>query len=394
MVKAYLRYEHRLCFGVVASTSARSAKIVEGSQERGETAVAPGLEGINLWHLRKGVLLKRLVSSSQADNGGASSEGVVTSLCRIDGKNQVAAGHSNGTLNVWDLSGGTCEASFSGHKTAVSCLSYSAERNVLASGGRDSDVVLWDLVGETGLFRLKGHRNEVTAIVFLEDHDALVSASKDACIRVWSLESQHCTQVVTMHRGEVWSMDLSPDGRCLVTGSVDEQLLCFKVKTTEELDHEEGESKSQVLEHSGTIIRRSQSKIQHVQFEKTESRNHRYFGVLGVGKVFELYRMLTPKEAAKKAKRKLKRKREKMAQQQQQSGGNGDAPAIEGGAEHTLADQLNLETTISLKHKIKSFFFTCSRSGKPRIVLALATNSIEVHEINPKEEEEDQQGAG
>ena len=52
-MKAYLRYEHSLCFGIVASTSSRTAKIVEGFPEKGDTAIAPALEGINLWQLRK-----------------------------------------------------------------------------------------------------------------------------------------------------------------------------------------------------------------------------------------------------------------------------------------------------------------------------------------------------
>ncbi|QDZ24949.1 WD40 repeat domain-containing protein [Chloropicon primus] len=422
MVKAYLRYEHSLCFGIVASTSSRTAKIVEGFPEKGDTAIAPALEGINLWQLRKGVLLKRMVPSgsgafSQAAEetavgsavgaGPTSSEGAVTALCRIPGRGQVAAGHSTGSLKLWNLSTGFCEASFSGHKTAVSCLAYSPEKATLASGGRDSDIVLWDLVSESGLFRLKGHRNEVTALVFLPEHDSLVSSSKDACIRVWSLGSQHCTQVVTMHRGEVWSMDLSHDRRCLVTGSLDDQLLCFRVKTVEELE-EEGEesnasiigSSSDVLTPSGTLVRRSQSRVQQLLFDSSSgSRGSKYFGVLGVGKVFELYRTLTAKESAKKAKRKLKRKREKEKQLASQSpggmesggatgsAGKDDGPSV--AAEPTLADDFQLETTISLKHKIKSFFFTSSRSGKLRIVLALANNSLEVYELNQKSEPED-----
>ena len=154
MVKAYLRYEHRLCFGVVASTSS-GAKIVEGSgsvlsggnwsQEK--TVLTPALEAVNLWHLRKGVLIKRLVptdsssSSATASLGGAGGGGekpigIVTSLCRIQNSHDVAVGYSSGTVKVWNLRGGECEKSFAGHKTAVSSLQYSKEKKVLASGGR------------------------------------------------------------------------------------------------------------------------------------------------------------------------------------------------------------------------------------------------------------------
>ena len=260
--------------------------------------------------------------------------------------------------------------------------------------------MLWDLVAETGLFRLKGHKNEVTSLVFVPEHDSLISCSKDACIRVWNLQLQHCTQVVTLHRGEIWSMDLSLDGKCLVTGSLDEQLLCFRVKSRDEMEAEEEESKrSELLAQSGTLVRRNRSRIQQVQFDRmtpptnmvpspspNASPKSRYFDVLRTGKVFELYRVRTAKETIKKAKRRLKRKREK------QGSGSGGEPEgnnsnMESEApEPTQADEFELETTISLKHKIKSFYFTYSRSGKLRVVLALASNSVEVYEVNHNSE--------
>merc|ERR1711977_625992 len=82
MVKAYLRYEHRLCFGVIACTSS-GAKIVEGSgsvlsggnwsQEK--TVLTPALEAVNLWHLRKGVLIKRLVPTDSSSTSATASLG-------------------------------------------------------------------------------------------------------------------------------------------------------------------------------------------------------------------------------------------------------------------------------------------------------------------------------
>ncbi len=184
MVKAYLRYEHRICFGVVASTSS-SARAIEacsgaavGSASASPSSsekllVTPALEAINVWHLRKGALVKRLVSSSDsaaaAGDDATPPEAQVTSLCRIENSDRIAAGYSNGQVKVWCVSRGTCEATFNGHRTAVSALRYSGHKagSILASGGRDSDVVLWDLVADTGLFRLKvrkpGTRNPISS---------------------------------------------------------------------------------------------------------------------------------------------------------------------------------------------------------------------------------------
>jgi U3 small nucleolar RNA-associated protein 12 len=409
MVKAYLRYEHSVCFGVVASTSNSTARIIEGSDD-GETCLAPALEAVHLWHLRKGTLAKRVVEENTQSIGAGESQqyGAVTSLCRVGFRlERLAVGHANGAIRMWDLTRGNCETSLNGHRTAVSCLAYCKEKSLLASGGRDSDLIVWDVVADSGICRLKGHKNEVTSLAFLPEQDSLLSCGKDACIRVWNLTSQHCTQVVTMHRGEIWSMDLSMDGRCLVTGSLDEQLLCFRVKTAEEMESETDEQKKlELLEHSGTLVRRMQSRIQQLQFDRkgvsqgrtslgqspekdhqsAQQQKSKYFGVLGAGKVFELYKIRTAKETLKKTKRKLKRKREKQQQQQNELelvGAEGGEGGEQQSVEPTLADEFNLETTISVKHKIKSFYLTYSRTGKLRIVLALASNSVEVYEINP-----------
>ena len=48
MVKAYLRYEHVQTFGVVASGQ---ASLVSSGED--DTIVAPALEALHLWHVRK-----------------------------------------------------------------------------------------------------------------------------------------------------------------------------------------------------------------------------------------------------------------------------------------------------------------------------------------------------
>ena len=55
---------------------------------------------------------------------------------------------------------GECEVTFSGHKTAVTCLCFDKEGHRLVSGARDTHVIVWDVVAETGLFRLHGHKVE------------------------------------------------------------------------------------------------------------------------------------------------------------------------------------------------------------------------------------------
>lgn len=78
---------------------------------------------------------------------------------------QIASGHADGSIRLWDCEKATCEATLNGHKSAVTALRYNHLTSLLASGGKDCDVILWDVVGEAGLFRLRGHRDQASPLV-------------------------------------------------------------------------------------------------------------------------------------------------------------------------------------------------------------------------------------
>lgn len=74
---------------------------------------------------------------------------------------QIASGHADGSIRIWDCERGTCETTLNGHKGATTILRFNKTGSLLASGSKDNDIVLWDVIGEVGLFRLRGHRDQV-----------------------------------------------------------------------------------------------------------------------------------------------------------------------------------------------------------------------------------------
>lgn len=60
----------------------------------------------------------------------------VTYLASSPNKKYLAAGYSDGTVKVFDLTSGENVTSFSGHRGAITCLSYDAEGHRLASGAQ------------------------------------------------------------------------------------------------------------------------------------------------------------------------------------------------------------------------------------------------------------------
>jgi U3 small nucleolar RNA-associated protein 12 len=67
---------------------------------------------------------------------------------------QIAVGYEDGVVRLFDLNSGECLVTFSGHKSAATCLSFDIEGMRLVSGAKDTNIIVWDTVAEAGLFRL------------------------------------------------------------------------------------------------------------------------------------------------------------------------------------------------------------------------------------------------
>uniref|UniRef100_A0A0D9VPM7 Small-subunit processome Utp12 domain-containing protein n=1 Tax=Leersia perrieri TaxID=77586 RepID=A0A0D9VPM7_9ORYZ len=304
MVKAYLRYEPALSFGVVVSPE--SNVVYDPS---GRHLLAAALDRFAAWDLKRGLPSLTFSPSSPSPFLAVSSLASFPSSAAssASASSSIASGHADGSIRLWDAETGSCEATLHGHRSAVSALLFGPSGAILASGSKDCDIILWDVVAQAGLFRLRGHRDQVTGLVFLDSGKKLVSCSKDKLIRVWDLDTQHCLQIVGGHRSEIWSIDVDPSERFLVSGSADQELRVFTVRKLAE----EGDdwSKWDMLKLFGEIPRQSKERVATVKFNK----NGNLVACQVAGKTVDIYRVLDETEAVRKAKRRLHRKKEKAA---------------------------------------------------------------------------------
>ena len=147
MVKGYLRYAEEAAWGVVVSGNGQV-----GVDPTGRLAIAPALDVVIVWNIKKQAVVQRLVPAS------SSSRAEVTALALGSDGDTLAAGYADGTIRLWRLADGEERTALSGHKGAVTALSFNAAATLLASGSHDTNVVVWDVVGEAGVCRLRGHR--------------------------------------------------------------------------------------------------------------------------------------------------------------------------------------------------------------------------------------------
>ncbi|MFJ4120659.1 hypothetical protein ACIP3U_04900 [[Kitasatospora] papulosa] len=142
---------------------------------------------------------------------------------------EVAAGHADGTVVVWDLAtGGRTVRGGPGHPvTALIALDIGG-RHVLAAGnGRVID--LWETAGTRRAGRLPGHSDMITALTALPlpGADVLASTAEDGTVRLWD----RAALLRALDGGAVES--LPPAVAALSAGGADTPLLA--VATTESI---------------------------------------------------------------------------------------------------------------------------------------------------------------
>jgi len=377
MVKAYLRYEHSASFGVVTSSS-----LVHDST--GKMLICAALENIVVWNLKSGTLVRSFVPARGVSGRPV---GEVTQLCLSPSSPQVAAGHSDGTVRVWNLETGECDVTLTGHKSAVTALRFNRGGLLLASGGQDTNIVVWDVVGESGLYKLQGHRDQVTDLAFLEGSNKLVSTSKDSLVKVWDLETRHACQTIVGYKGEVWSVDVDPSESRVVVGSSDPEVRMYAVQEPEDgtglrtrpaEGGTEEEPGVEVLQPMGSFKKSATGRCACVRF----SPDGRLIGVLSVGKAMEIFRKLSEEEIKKKSRRRKRRRKEKAAK-----ASAAEPEADEENAQDSLVEEFSQMVVHYAKQKIRAFSFRTggssdsSRGHEAQLALSLTNNSVDVVDV-------------
>lgn len=389
MVKAYLRYEPALSFGVIASVDCNIAY-----DSSGKFLLAAALEKVGVWHVRQGVSAKELTPAPTSSSRGPA---LAVTCIAASPFSFLASGYADGNIRIWAYEKGTCETTLNGHKGAVTSLRYNKLGSKLASGSKDNTIIIWDVVGETGLYRLRGHCDQVTDLVFLDSDTKLVSSSKDKFLRVWDLQEQRTTQIVSGHHSEIWSLDVDPEERYLVTGSADVELRVFTINhDSKDKDHAMNKSKTSlystdsagqnkwvVLKQIGEIQRQCKDRVAAVRFNKSGN----LLACQVAGKIVEIFRVLDETESKRKAKRRIKRKEKKSSEGAGSKAENGGAEfVVEADRSDliiTVPDVFKLLQTLRASKKISSFSFcpVSLKNSLATLALSLNNNTLEVYSV-------------
>jgi len=141
-----------------------------------------------------------------------------------DGK-QIASGDQQGNVIIWDVESGQPLHTLKLFEHNTSRVCFNPLGGQLAASGEGSRIKIWTQVGtQTTTTELKGHKSEVSCLSFSSNGDRLISGATEGGseLRIWNLRnSQKSTEIkinttglagVTFQSGESRICGVTPDG--------------------------------------------------------------------------------------------------------------------------------------------------------------------------------------
>ncbi|CDK26804.1 unnamed protein product [Kuraishia capsulata CBS 1993] len=148
-----------------------------------------------------------------------------------------AFGGSDGSVTVWDISGGYVTHSFKGHGTTVCSLAFHGDLNTknwkLASGDIMGSVRIWDLVKRKCLKTLNEHSGAARGVGFNQSGEVFVSGGRDNLYILWNTESWKEIKTVSAgHQIEKAGFTTALDGsELLYTAGGDSSFKLWDIKS-------------------------------------------------------------------------------------------------------------------------------------------------------------------
>jgi WD40 repeat protein len=132
---------------------------------------------------------------------------------------QLATGHVDGIVRVWDLDSGQLLLASDEPLSRVYAIAYSPDGQQLISGHENGLVVVWDSASLRKIHNFAGHSQRVWKFAISSNNARLASMSHDKTIRLWNLSDGSPDAVLRGHSLGVTDGAFAPDGKLLATVS-------------------------------------------------------------------------------------------------------------------------------------------------------------------------------
>jgi eukaryotic-like serine/threonine-protein kinase len=143
----------------------------------------------------------------------------------------IVAGSQDGTVFVWEASGGKVVSKFTAHDQAIRSAEFSRDGQRLVTASDDGTARVWDPRSGRPLTPPLPHEGPVVAAHFHPAGEWLVTGSSDGTARLWKTQGGGAASEPFRHGGPVNEATFSRDGALLLTASDDGTVRLWDVAT-------------------------------------------------------------------------------------------------------------------------------------------------------------------
>ena len=208
--------------------------------EDNKKLIAPTYFGeIIHWDISTGQLINKIdrhrpdLMLIEEDNKSGNHFGDIVAFSN-DSRTFVSGDPKEGQIRLWDAITGQqlgifkAKTKFKGISKreseplkGVNVLAYSPNGKNIACGHDDNTIRLYDIVTKTEIALLKGHQERINTIVYSPDSSKLVSGSADNTIYYWDVDKKREISKITGYPSQIVELTFSHDGKILASGGYD-----------------------------------------------------------------------------------------------------------------------------------------------------------------------------
>ncbi|KAI6655238.1 U3 small nucleolar RNA-interacting protein 2 isoform X2 [Oopsacas minuta] len=115
------------------------------------------------------------------------------------------------------------------HSSRILSLAVSSDGKLLASGGTECKVEIWNVSSCEHIHTFSGHKGAVTGLTFRRGSCDLYSASVDRTVKVWNAESLTYVETLFGHESAITGIDSLHAERAVTSGGLDRSLRVWKI---------------------------------------------------------------------------------------------------------------------------------------------------------------------
>ncbi|NXD72776.1 U3IP2 protein, partial [Eolophus roseicapillus] len=122
-----------------------------------------------------------------------------------------------------------------GHSSHVLCMAISSDGKYLATGDRNKLIMIWDTATCKRLHIFTGHRDAVSGLSFRKGTHQLYSASHDRCVKVWNVAENAYVETLFGHQDVITGLDSLSRECCVTAGGRDGTVRLWKIPEESQL---------------------------------------------------------------------------------------------------------------------------------------------------------------